>query len=54
MVDSRDWLGGWPYEYASVGEVSNFVRRRLACTLCNVITTHSLWDNEFLFKRPAE
>jgi SAM-dependent methyltransferase len=53
MVDIRDWLGGWPYEYASLEEIFAFVRDRFGYTLENVISTNSLRNNEFLFRRPG-
>jgi SAM-dependent methyltransferase len=53
LVDIRDWLGGWPYEYASVEEVFSFVRDRFGYTLENLISTNSLRNNEYLFRRPA-
>ena len=54
LVDIRDWLGGWPYEYASVEEIFSFVQKRLGYTLENVISTNSLRNNEYLLRRPAE
>jgi SAM-dependent methyltransferase len=51
MVDIRDWLGGWPYEYASVEEIFTFVHERFGFTLENVISTNTLRNNEFLFRR---
>ena len=54
IVDIRDWLGGWPYEYASVQEIFTFVRDRFGFDLENVISTNSLRNNEYLFRRPAE
>jgi 2-polyprenyl-6-hydroxyphenyl methylase/3-demethylubiquinone-9 3-methyltransferase len=54
LVDIRDWLGGWPYEYASVEEIFSLVQKRLGYTLENVISTNSLRNNEYLFRRPAE
>lgn len=53
IVDIRDWLGGWPYEYASVEEVFSFVRDRFRFTLENLISTNSLRNNEYLFRRPV-
>jgi 2-polyprenyl-6-hydroxyphenyl methylase/3-demethylubiquinone-9 3-methyltransferase len=53
LVDIRDWLGGWPYEYASVEEIFSFVRDRFGYTLENLISTNSLRNNEYLFRRPA-
>ncbi len=52
MVDIRDWLGGWPYEYASVEEIFTFVRDRFGFELVNLRSTTSLRNNEFLFRRP--
>ena len=54
LVDIRDWLGGWPYEYASVEEIFNFVQKRFGFTLENLISTNSLRNNEYLFRRPVE
>lgn len=53
MVDIRDWLGGYPYEYASVAEVFDFLRGRLGYSLENLSSTNSLRCNEYLFRRPA-
>jgi SAM-dependent methyltransferase len=53
MVDIRDWLGGYPYEYASVGEVFGFVHERFGYTLENLTSTNSLRCNEYLFRRSA-
>ncbi|MBW2734244.1 MAG: class I SAM-dependent methyltransferase [Deltaproteobacteria bacterium] len=52
MVDIRDWLGGHPYEYASVSEVFSFVHDRFGYSLENLFSTNSLRNNEFLFARP--
>jgi 2-polyprenyl-6-hydroxyphenyl methylase/3-demethylubiquinone-9 3-methyltransferase len=53
MVDIRDWLGGYPYEYASVAEVFGRVRHELGFSLENLTSTNSLRCNEYLFRRPA-
>jgi len=53
MVDIRDWLGGHPYEYASVAEVFTFVRERFGYSLENLFSTNTLRNNEFLFRRPV-
>jgi 2-polyprenyl-6-hydroxyphenyl methylase/3-demethylubiquinone-9 3-methyltransferase len=53
LVDVRDWLGGWPYEYAAVDEVFGFVQQRFGYQLENLISTNSLQNNEFLFRRPV-
>ncbi len=51
MVDVRDWLGGYPYEYAYAGDIFRFCHRELQLELVNVQTTNSLGTNEFLFRR---
>jgi 2-polyprenyl-6-hydroxyphenyl methylase/3-demethylubiquinone-9 3-methyltransferase len=47
-IDIRDWLGGYPYEFASVAEVFNFLEPR-GFELKNLISTNGLRNNEFLF-----
>jgi hypothetical protein len=37
-----------------VEEIFSFVRKRFGYTLQNVISTNSLRNNEYLFRRPAE
>ena len=49
MTDVRDWLGGHPYEYASVDEVSSFFQEH-GFNLVNVKEVRSIGCNEFLFK----
>jgi len=49
-VDIKDWLGGYPYEYASVDEVFNFVKR-LGFSLENLKCNNGLMNNEYLFKK---
>jgi 2-polyprenyl-6-hydroxyphenyl methylase/3-demethylubiquinone-9 3-methyltransferase len=50
--DVEDWLGGLPYEYASVDEVEDFLRPR-GFALARV-ARDPLWGcNEFLFERTA-
>jgi 2-polyprenyl-6-hydroxyphenyl methylase/3-demethylubiquinone-9 3-methyltransferase len=51
--DVRDWLGGYPYEYASAGEVFTFVHGRLGFQLEYLKTLDGLGCNEFTFRRPA-
>jgi SAM-dependent methyltransferase len=50
-VDVRDWLGGYPYEFASAGEVFRFCARDLHLQLVNLRTTSTLGTNEFLFRK---
>jgi 2-polyprenyl-6-hydroxyphenyl methylase/3-demethylubiquinone-9 3-methyltransferase len=47
-IDIRDWLGGYPYEFASIAEVFNFLEPR-GFELKNLISTNGLRNNEFLF-----
>ena len=49
-TDVKDWLGGYPYEYAAVDEVFNFVRAR-AFTLENLKCHGGLRCNEFVFRK---
>lgn len=51
-TDIRDWIGGYPYEYASVEEVFHFVRG--CCPdleMVNIETTTGTGCNSFLFHR---
>jgi 2-polyprenyl-3-methyl-5-hydroxy-6-metoxy-1,4-benzoquinol methylase len=49
-IDIKDWLGGYPYEYASVEEVFRFVCG-LGFSLENLKSNNGLLNNEYLFKR---
>ncbi|MGA1791084.1 MAG: class I SAM-dependent methyltransferase [bacterium] len=49
-VDIKDWLGGFPYEYATVAEVFLFVKR-LGFSLENLKSNNGLLNNEYLFKK---
>jgi 2-polyprenyl-6-hydroxyphenyl methylase/3-demethylubiquinone-9 3-methyltransferase len=51
MVDIRDWLGGHPYEYASVAEVFEFMHAQSGFSLERLNSTNSLRCNEYLFRR---
>jgi len=46
----RDWLGGYPYEFASVEETFNFIKK-YGFVLENIKTTDGLMNNEYLFKK---
>lgn len=50
-TDVRDWLGGYPYEFASAHEVFLFCSRELGLSLRNLRVTNTLGTNEFLFQR---
>jgi 2-polyprenyl-6-hydroxyphenyl methylase/3-demethylubiquinone-9 3-methyltransferase len=52
-TDVRDWLGGYPYEFASADEVFRFCTRELHLELANLRVTNTLGTNEFLFYRSA-
>ena len=50
MTDIKDWLGGYPYEYASEEKIISFFKERgFECTKTN--PARSIGCNEFLFKK---
>lgn len=49
VTDVRDWLGGYPFEDASIGEVVRFAHQELGLTLINITASTSF--GEFLFQR---
>lgn len=49
LTDVRDWLGGYPYEDASIGEIVRFAYQDLGLTLINIGTNASF--GEFLFRK---
>lgn len=51
--DVRDWLGGYPYEYATAGEVFMYLHRGHGFQLEYLKTLDGLGCNEFTFRRPA-
>lgn len=46
--DLRDWLGGYPFEVASAGDVFRFCHER-GLRLTRLTTTSGLGNNEFVF-----
>jgi 2-polyprenyl-6-hydroxyphenyl methylase/3-demethylubiquinone-9 3-methyltransferase len=53
-TDLTDWLGGLPYECATVEQVFRFIKTNcLGLTLHNLKTTNSLANNWFAFKRES-
>jgi len=53
-TDMLDWLGGYPYEFATVEEVFTFMKREFpAFTLANIKTEPGLGNNWFLYKNNA-
>ncbi len=52
MHDAIDWVGGYPYEYASVDEVENFLREHGLRKVKTIAAPHNGWgNNEFVFER---
>jgi 2-polyprenyl-6-hydroxyphenyl methylase/3-demethylubiquinone-9 3-methyltransferase len=49
-IDLKDWLGGYPYEFASPKEISSFCQDKLGLKLLKIKPTAGLGNNEFLFK----
>src|SRR5579883_1132738 len=52
-TDVRDWLGGYPYEFASADEIFRFCTRDLGMEMVNLRVTNTLGTNEFLFRRKS-
>ena len=52
MHDVRDWLGGFPYEYATSGEVFGHVHARHGFELERLVNWEGNACNELLFRRP--
>ncbi|RMD57759.1 class I SAM-dependent methyltransferase [Candidatus Woesearchaeota archaeon] len=52
FTDIKDWLGGYPYEYATPKEVENFLGLE-GFDLVREKTVRSIGCNEYLFKRVA-
>jgi 2-polyprenyl-6-hydroxyphenyl methylase/3-demethylubiquinone-9 3-methyltransferase len=51
-TDVRDWLGGYPYEFATVEEVFRFMKTNFPeLSLVNIRTTNGLGNNSYLFIR---
>jgi SAM-dependent methyltransferase len=51
--DVRDWLGGFPYEYATAGAVFNYLHGQHGLQL-EYLNTHDGHEcNEFTFRRPG-
>ena len=50
--DWIDWIGGLPYEYATVEEICHFFWKR-GFTLTNLTTTNDLGCNQFVFTRDS-
>jgi 2-polyprenyl-6-hydroxyphenyl methylase/3-demethylubiquinone-9 3-methyltransferase len=53
MHDLRDWLGGFPYEYATSGEVFEHVHEHSGYELVKLVNWEGNACNEFVFRRRA-
>lgn len=53
IVDLRDWLGGYPYEFTTVEEVTTFCEGRLGLSVERVTRRTGIGNNEFLLRRPG-
>ena len=49
-TDVVDWLGGYPYEFATTKEIINFYKRE-GLRLINLKKAKGISNNEFLFRR---
>ncbi len=49
--DIRDWVGGYPYECATAGEIFNYIHASGGFQLEFLTTTHSLGCNQFMFRK---
>ncbi len=49
-INIKDWLGGYPYEHATVAEIFHFAKAR-GFSLENVTCNNGLLNNEFLLKK---
>jgi 2-polyprenyl-6-hydroxyphenyl methylase/3-demethylubiquinone-9 3-methyltransferase len=54
MHDVRDWLGGFPYEYATSGEVFGHVHAQAGFELDRLINWEGNACNELRFRRSAD
>jgi len=54
-TDIRDWLGGYPYEFASADEIVRFCEGELGFSTrkVNRVPDKDTANNEFVFERPA-
>jgi len=51
--DWADWLGGFPFEVASVEQIFHFFQQR-GFTLQNIKTTNGLGNNQFVFRKRSQ
>lgn len=48
-TDIKDWLGGWPMEFAKIEDVKSFCSEKLTLELINILTGEA--NTEYLFKK---
>jgi SAM-dependent methyltransferase len=51
--DIRDWLGGFPYEYATAGEVFGYIHKKFGLQLEYLKTGEGNLCNQFTFRKPV-
>ena len=52
ITDIKDWLGGYPYEYASFQEIVEYIKNLNSnFKLIKYKETNDFGTNEFLFKK---
>ena len=50
--DAVDWVGGYPYEFATVEEIFQFMKKYFPTfKLVNLKSTNSFGNNWFLFQK---
>jgi 2-polyprenyl-6-hydroxyphenyl methylase/3-demethylubiquinone-9 3-methyltransferase len=56
MTDLVDWIGGYPYEYATADEITDFCRAECAMDVVKVLATPATGtgNNQFVFRRRQE
>jgi 2-polyprenyl-6-hydroxyphenyl methylase/3-demethylubiquinone-9 3-methyltransferase len=52
--DVRDWMGGYPYEFATAGEVFEYLHTCHELQLERLKTVYSIGCNEFVFSAPRQ
>ena len=54
-TDVTDWLGGYPYEFATPDEIISFMKANFPdFNLVNIKTINGLGNNWYLFKRSGK
>ena len=48
-TDVRDWLGGWPMEFAGIDETKSFCKEQLGLELLNIYAGEA--NTEYLFRK---